>query len=156
MLFFLPVLGLVYALRSFARQKELTESLERFSLQMAAEHDHGPRPQGQLHRAAFGRRSSVLVGLADEFGSEAKDRSLAHLAGLLHDLGKISVPDKILNSRERLGDDEWDVVRGHSVAGQKILSNMSEFEGIGLIVLHHHERFDGGGYPHGLSATRSP
>jgi putative nucleotidyltransferase with HDIG domain len=155
-LFFLPVLGLMWVFRSFARQKELSESLERFSMQMAASMitalDLKDNYTAQ-HSAAVAQYS---LDLAKNLGLKPRERSLAHLAGLLHDLGKISVPDKILNSRERLGDDAWDVVRGHSVAGQNILSNMSEFKGIGLIVLHHHERFDGGGYPHGLAGDEIP
>jgi HD-GYP domain-containing protein (c-di-GMP phosphodiesterase class II) len=96
------------------------------------------------------------LDLAERMGLKPKERSLAHFAGLLHDVGKFSVGDQILNSQKRLADEEWEVIRGHSAAGQKILSNMSEFEGIGLIVLYHHERFDGGGYPHGLSGEQIP
>ena len=155
-LLFLPVLGLVYAFRSFARQKELTQSLERSVIQMA---------MGMItaldQKDNYTAQHSALVAqysfdLAERLGLKPKERSLAHFAGLLHDVGKFSVPDQVLKSRERLGDKEWDVVRGHSVAGQKILSNMSEFEGIGLVVLHHHERFDGEGYPYGLSGEEIP
>lgn len=154
--FVLPVVGLVYALRSFARQKELTKSLERFSLQMAASMitalDLKDNYTAQ-HSAAVAQYS---FDLAARLGLAAKSRSLAHLAGLLHDLGKISVPDEVLNSRQDLGKDQWDVIRGHSVAGQRVLTNMHEFEELGLIVLHHHERFDGTGYPQGLSGEEIP
>lgn len=162
-LFFLPVLGLTYAFRSFQRQKELSASLERFSMAMAMSMIKALDLKDNYtakHSAAVAQFS---FDLADRLGLTTRERSLAHFAGLLHDLGKISVPDQVLKSRERLADEEWDVVRGHSVrgqeiliAGQKILSSMSEFEEIGLIVLHHHERFDGGGYPHGLSSDEIP
>ncbi len=155
-LLFLPVLGLVYAFRSFGRQKELTQSLERFSLQMAASMitalDLKDNYTAQ-HSAAVAQYS---FDLARRLGLSPRQRNLARLAGLLHDLGKISVPDRVLNSRERLVDSEWDIVRGHSMAGQKVLSNMHEFEELGLIVLHHHERFDGAGYPHGLYGEEIP
>jgi putative nucleotidyltransferase with HDIG domain len=155
-LLFLPVLGLIYAFRSFGRQKELTQSLERFSLQMAASMitalDLKDNYTAQ-HSAAVAQYS---FDLARRLGLSPRQRGLAHLAGLLHDLGKISVPDRVLNSLERLADDEWDIVRGHSLAGQKVLSNMHEFEELGLIVLHHHERFDGTGYPYGLCGEEIP
>lgn len=155
-LLFLPVLGLIYAFRSFGRQRELTQSLERFSLQMAASMitalDLKDNYTAQ-HSAAVAQYSFDLAG---RLGLSPRQRHLAHLAGLLHDLGKISVPDRVLNSRERLADTEWDIVRGHSMAGQKVLSNMHEFEELGLIVLHHHERFDGAGYPHGLLGDEIP
>jgi putative nucleotidyltransferase with HDIG domain len=155
-LLFLPVLGLVYAFRSFGRQKELTQSLERFSLQMAASMitalDLKDNYTAQ-HSAAVAQYS---FDLARRLRLSTRQRNLAHLAGLLHDLGKISVPDRVLNSRERLADADWDIIRGHSVAGQKVLSNMHEFEELGLIVLHHHERFDGAGYPHGLYRDEIP
>lgn len=155
-LLFLPVLGLVYAFRSFNRQRELTQSLERFSLQMAASMITALDLKDNYtarHSAAVAQYSFDLAG---RLGLSPRRQHLARLAGLLHDLGKISVPDRVLNSRERLADEEWDIVRGHSVAGQRVLSNMHEFEELGLIVLHHHEHFDGAGYPHGLSGEEIP
>jgi len=173
-LFFLPVLGLMYAFRSFQIQRELSANLERSFIQlersfmqMAAsmitaldlKDDYTAR-----HSAAVAQYSLDLAG---KLGLEPRQRRLAHLAGLLHDLGKISVPDDVLKSRERLSDEAWSVIRDHSAAGQKILtghsvvgqgivSETSEVEEIGLFVLHHHEHYDGSGYPHGLSYDEIP
>ena len=76
------------------------------------------------------------------------------LAGLLHDVGKIGVPDAILNKPAALTDDEFELMKRHSLLGYEIV------EAAGLPeearwVRHHHERFDGPGYPDGLPATRS-
>jgi putative nucleotidyltransferase with HDIG domain len=154
--FALPVLGLVYALRTFANQRELTRSLERFSMQIAAsmidaldlKDNYTARHSGQVAQYAY--------DIAHAMGFSSRDCSLAHLAGLLHDLGKISVPDEILGKRQALADDEWSVVMGHSLAGQKILGNMNEFEELSLIVLYHHEHYDGSGYPDGIHGDRIP
>jgi len=155
-LFFLPVLGLIYAFRTFSNQRELARSLERFSLQIAASMitalDLKDNYTAQ-HSAAVAQYSfdtAVALGLSE------KSRSVAHLAGLLHDLGKISVPDEILNSREPLGDEEWTVIQGHTGAGQNIVSNMNEFEELGRIIRHHHEHYDGRGYPDGLAGDNIP
>ena len=155
-LFFLPVMGLVYAFRTFSRQRELARSLERFSLQMAASMitalDFKDNYTAQ-HSAAVAQYAFDTAGALN---LSQKERSVAHLAGLLHDLGKISVPDEILNSRERLGDEEWAVIQGHAGAGQSVVSNMHEFEELGKIIRHHHERYDGLGYPDGVSAEEIP
>ncbi len=153
---FLPVLGLIYAFRTFANQREQARSLERFSFQIAVSMITALDLKDNYtarHSAAVAQYS---FDTAEELGLPPNRCNLAHLAGLLHDLGKISVPDGLLNSRERLDQDEWEVVRGHAVAGHKIVSNMTEFEELGRVILHHHERYDGTGYPQGLAGEQVP
>ena len=155
-LFSLPVAGLVYAFRSYARQRELARSLERFSLQMAGSMITALDLKDDYTAQHSAAVAQYAYDIARAYGLSEKECNLAHLAGLLHDLGKISVPDEILNARRRLDDDEWEIVQAHTTAGQRILSNMSEFEDLGRVVLHHHERFDGNGYPHGLQGEEIP
>ena len=155
-LFLLPVAGLIYAFRAFAEQRDLTGRLETFSLQMAASMitalDLKDNYTAQ-HSATVALYSHEI---ATEMGLDESSLGLTQLAGLLHDLGKISVPDHILNNSEPLKDQEWERVRAHATAGHKILSNMSEFERLGEVILHHHERYDGRGYPHGLVGEEIP
>lgn len=155
-LYLLPVLGLVYAFRAFARERDLAQSLEQFSLEMAGSMltalDLKDNYTGQ-HSAAVALYS---YDTAAELRLSSRERALAHLGGLLHDVGKISVPDSILNCPTSLGETDWEVVQRHAGAGQEILSNMTEFEELGRIILHHHERFDGQGYPRGLIADDIP
>lgn len=155
-LFLLPVVGLIYAFRAFAEQRDLTGRLEKFSLQMAASMitalDLKDNYTAQ-HSAAVARYS---YDIAREMGLPEGDLGLTQLAGLLHDLGKISVPDHILNNTQPLQEQEWGQVQDHSKAGEKILSNMSEFKGLGEVILYHHERYDGRGYPHGLGGEDIP
>ena len=78
------------------------------------------------------------------------------MAALLHDIGKIGVPDHVLLKRGRLTPEESAHIWKHPELGWMALRNISEFESIGLIVLHHHERMDGGGYPAGLEGSFIP
>ena len=155
-LFFLPVIGLIYAFRSYSSERELARRLERFSLQMAASMitalDLKDNYTAQ-HSAAVAQYS---LDIARALKLSDRDCNLAHLAGLLHDLGKISVPDDVLNATGKLDASEWALIETHCQAGQKILGNMTEFDELSQIVLHHHERFDGKGYPLGVSGEAIP
>lgn len=78
------------------------------------------------------------------------------LACYLHDLGKIGIEDKILNKVEPLTKEEWDIIKRHPIIGYDIVSKVFIFEYIPNIVLYHHERFDGNGYPEGLLGEKIP
>lgn len=155
-LFFLPVFGLIYAFRIYAREMELAKRLERFSLQIAASMITALDLKDNYTAQHSASVAQYSFDIARELGLSRRERNLAHLAGLLHDLGKISVPDEVLGSEEKLTAEQWEVIKYHSTAGHKILSDMSEFEELALVVLHHHERFDGHGYPDGLAAAAIP
>jgi HD-GYP domain-containing protein (c-di-GMP phosphodiesterase class II) len=78
------------------------------------------------------------------------------LAASLHDIGKIGVPDRVLLKEGRLTDDEFGWIRMHPEWGWTALRNVDDFRRASLVVLHHHERFDGGGYPGNLRNTEIP
>ncbi len=112
---------------------------------------------GYTHRhservAGMARRLAAQVGL-----SEA-DQESVEFAGLLHDLGKIAVPDSILNKPGRLSPEEFEVMKQHPVHGARILANIQSPAIATLIpgVRHHHERWDGTGYPDGLKGDAIP
>ncbi len=77
-------------------------------------------------------------------------------AALLHDVGKIGVPDTILTKPGRLTAAEFDAIKCHSQIGATILQSIPSLRSLAPIVLHHHERYDGRGYPHGLSGEMIP
>ena len=79
-----------------------------------------------------------------------------YYAGLLHDAGKISVPDAVLNKPGKLTKDEMQLVRNHTVAGGNMLKQLSSLKGVRETALYHHERFDGKGYPEGLKGNEIP
>lgn len=79
-----------------------------------------------------------------------------HIATHVHDIGKIGIPDAILHKSGKLTHEEWSIMRRHPVIGFNILSKVRGFEDIALCVRHHHERWDGSGYPDGLSGEAIP
>jgi HD-GYP domain-containing protein (c-di-GMP phosphodiesterase class II) len=77
-------------------------------------------------------------------------------AARLHDIGKVGVPDALLQKAGALNEDEWRLVRGHSAWGARLVEGIPGLERVSLIVRHHHERFDGDGYPDGLRGDDIP
>ena len=88
--------------------------------------------------------------LGYELGLDAAALRDLELGALMHDIGKIGVPDAILRKPARLDDDEWEKMRLHPLHGQKILRNIQFLSGAALVVAQHHEKWDGSGYPLGL------
>ena len=84
------------------------------------------------------------------------ERNSVHFAGLLHDLGKVGVPDAVLRKNTKLTPAEWALMRQHPSKGAEVLSNLVAYQDIADIVLYHHERLDGSGYPFGVTAERIP
>jgi HD-GYP domain-containing protein (c-di-GMP phosphodiesterase class II) len=77
-------------------------------------------------------------------------------AAVLHDIGKIDVESSILNKDSPLTQDEWQRIRRHSVTGAKIVREITSLEKASELVLHHHERYDGKGYPDGMRGEEIP
>ena len=77
-------------------------------------------------------------------------------AGVVHDIGKVAVPDAILLKPGRLTEDEWKLVREHSVVGERICQPLKSFRLVLPIIRHHHEKCDGTGYPDGLRGEAIP
>ncbi len=94
----------------------------------------------------------VALGLA----LGAREISYVKAAALLHDIGKVATPDDVLNKPGPLDGEEWEVMREHPMVGERILRAIPGMGPIAHIVRHEHERFDGGGYPDGLSGDQIP
>ena len=97
---------------------------------------------------------SVLIGEA--LGLPEEDIEKLKIGGLFHDIGKIGVPDSILQKAGKLSDDEYSEIKNHPSIGAHILSTASIFQDIIPIVKHHHERYDGKGYPSQLAGENIP
>ncbi|MBT1248062.1 MULTISPECIES: HD-GYP domain-containing protein [unclassified Thermosipho (in: thermotogales)] len=101
--------------------------------------------------------SKLAVKVAKELGFPDKDLKLIEIAGILHDVGKIGIPDIILLKTDKLSFEEYEIMKEHSKKGYEILKNITEYKDtIAKWVLHHHERWDGKGYPDGLSKEDIP
>jgi len=96
------------------------------------------------------------LALADYLGLDDKDKVLLHRASVLHDIGKIGIPDVILNKPFPLNADEWEVMRSHPERGEAICSKLKFAQEILPIIRHHHERYDGTGYPDRLRGEDIP
>jgi putative nucleotidyltransferase with HDIG domain len=108
-----------------------------------------------------GEHSHGVVGLAlavgDALGLDARDRRNLEFAALLHDIGKIRVPDDIINKPGKLTDAEFEIVKRHPVDGQEMLERVGGvLAQVGIIVRHHHERWDGRGYPDRIAGEAIP
>lgn len=97
---------------------------------------------------------SVLIG--EFLGLNDEDLKTLRIGGLFHDIGKIGVPDSILLKEAKLTDDEYSQIKNHPSIGAHILHNATAFQSIIPIVKHHHERFDGNGYPSKLKGADIP
>jgi HD-GYP domain-containing protein (c-di-GMP phosphodiesterase class II) len=107
-----------------------------------------------------GGHSSRVAGysrnIALHLGLEHDEAERIVLAAALHDIGKIGVPDSVLLKQDRLNDDEFEWIRKHPEFGWMAVRNVDGFHDASLMVLHHHERWDGGGYPGNLRGEEIP
>jgi putative nucleotidyltransferase with HDIG domain len=105
------------------------------------------------HSAAVARYSREIAAGA---GMSEEEQELAHTAGLLHDIGKFILSDKILSGEADLTEADWVEIRRHPDEGARIVSDIDGYRPVGDIILAHHERLDGLGYPSGLQAEEIP
>ena len=100
---------------------------------------------------------SLAVAVSDHLGLDSSQRRNIEFGALLHDVGKIAVPGEIINKKGPLTDEEWVVIKMHTVEGQRMLDRVGGvLSEVGTIVRSSHERWDGGGYPDGLSGEAIP
>jgi putative nucleotidyltransferase with HDIG domain len=105
------------------------------------------------HSAAVARYAREIAAAA---GLSEPDQELAHTAGLLHDIGKFILSDRILKGDEKLNEEDWEEIRRHPYEGARIVSEIDGYQPIGEIILAHHERMDGLGYPRGIQGDEIP
>lgn len=105
------------------------------------------------HSAAVARYAREIAKAA---GLSEGEQELAHTAGLLHDIGKFVFPDSILKGESKLTDEQWELVKMHPYHGSQVLSQIEGYGPVADIVLAHHERIDGKGYPQGLEGDDIP
>jgi HD-GYP domain-containing protein (c-di-GMP phosphodiesterase class II) len=102
------------------------------------------------------RLAEWALHVAGELGLEGSSLSDIEVAALLHDIGKIGIPDAILQKPAKLTEQEYDLMKKHPEYGWAVLRNVPGMERASLIILHHHESFDGRGYPAGLKGEEIP
>lgn len=102
------------------------------------------------------RVSMVAAQIAAAMGMSSDEVETVRLAGLVHDVGKIGVPEAVLCKPGALSDDEFAAIKKHPVIGERILNGIPQLANVLPGVLHHHERWDGRGYPQGLAGENIP
>lgn len=151
----IEALELLARVRSALRMKKLTDGLEAaesvlFSMARIVE-ARDSDTEGHCSRL-----SVLAEKLAKRLGMSASDQSALRRAGILHDIGKVVVPDAVLLKRGPLTDAEWQIMREHAAAGERICAPLRTFADVLPIIRHHHERRDGSGYPDRLAGDAIP
>lgn len=102
------------------------------------------------------RVAEYAVILAKELGWEEERVNRVRYKALLHDVGKIGIPDRVLNKADRLTDEEFEIIKSHTTIGAEMLKGVSSLADMYLVAEHHHERYDGRGYPEGIAGDEIP
>jgi putative nucleotidyltransferase with HDIG domain len=100
--------------------------------------------------ARYSREVAAMLGLGE------REQDLIHTAALLHDIGKFILPDSVLFADRKLTDEEWELIKLHPEQGAKLVERIEGYGPVAEIVMHHHERFSGGGYPSGIAGEDIP
>jgi HD-GYP domain-containing protein (c-di-GMP phosphodiesterase class II) len=148
-LFFVPLYLARFAFSKYAETRELFFGTVS-ALSQAIDAKDG------FTRGHADRVSRIAGAIARELGLAERLIEQIELAGMLHDIGKIGVEDRILMKPQRLDSDEQELMRRHPIYGASILEPSAALRPLAPIVLHHHENFDGSGYPAGLKGEEIP
>jgi putative nucleotidyltransferase with HDIG domain len=100
--------------------------------------------------------ASLAVAIAAELGIDGEELRHVELGALLHDVGKLAVPDRVLKKPSRLTQLEWVAMRRHAVSGERLLIRILDLPDVLAVVRSHHERWDGAGYPDGMRGEEIP
>jgi HD-GYP domain-containing protein (c-di-GMP phosphodiesterase class II) len=144
--------SLAYAVDLKTTHRRLQRSILQSLLGLA----NALEAKDEYTRGHSDRVAALARRLALEAGLTVRQADVIAQSGLLHDLGKIGVPEHILRKSGPLSEEEWAVMRRHPVTGSQIVAPLESFAEGALIVRHHHEREDGSGYPDGLSGETIP
>ena len=102
------------------------------------------------------RVTHLALQIAEKFGLDEQDKYVLKYGGYLHDVGKIGIPDRILLKPGPLTEEEWVIMKQHPLKGFSMLSDLDFSSQLKPIILYHHERYDGKGYPVGLKGEEIP
>lgn len=146
---------LMARVRSLLNLKRFTDDLERaedviLALASAIE-ARDPLTEGHCQRL-----SDYSSRLAERIGLGPEDVDACRIGGVVHDVGKIIIPDAVLMKPAKLNEDEWVIMKQHTTRGEEICKGLKSFKNVLPIIRHHHEKRDGSGYPDGLSGDDVP
>ncbi len=143
-----------YQLHLEQRVKEQTKKIRQSFLNSITSLAYALEAKDKYTHGHSERVTEIAVAIAQELALPQDTIEKIQLAGLLHDVGKIGVRESVLNKPSKLTDEEFDHVKSHSEMGERILRPIIEDKEILEMVRHHHERYDGAGYPDGLTSAQ--
>ncbi len=146
---------LIARARSLLNLKRFTDDLEHaeaviLTLANAIE-ARDPSTEGHCNRL-----SHYSSRLAERLGMGSDQVDACRIGGIVHDVGKIAVPDAVLLKPGKLNEEEWEIMKQHTTRGEEICSGLKSFKDVLPIIRHHHEKRDGSGYPDGLEGDDIP
>jgi putative nucleotidyltransferase with HDIG domain len=140
----------IFNLVKYRLSRSIRETRRMYSLMQLVEKSD----ISALEHAKNVSKTSCIIGMA--LGLSTGELHKIRTAGFLHDIGKSKVPASLLTKPGRLTGEEMKIVRNHPLDGAEITSKVSEFEEIVPVIRHHHEKYDGTGYPGGLMGNKIP
>ena len=135
---------------------DLYRDMERFVINIVKSMVHAIEAKDFYTRGHSERVNRYCMIMADRLDLDKEDKENLHWASILHDIGKIGIPESILTKPEDLDDEEYGLVKNHSLKGFEILQPIEQLAGSLPGILYHHERYDGKGYPEGLKGEAIP
>ena len=136
--------------------QERQERMERLSRETVLSLAKAVEAKDKYTNGHSERVASYARMIAEKAGMSEADQNDIYFVGLLHDIGKIGVPDTVINKTSRLTDEEFALIKQHPIIGAKILKDITEMPGIEKGARWHHERYDGKGYPDGIKGEEIP
>jgi HD-GYP domain-containing protein (c-di-GMP phosphodiesterase class II) len=135
---------------------DLYHDLEEFVINMVKSLVFTIEAKDIYTRGHSERVNRYAMLMAERLQLDEAEKNILNWASILHDIGKIGIPESILNKPGRLNEEEFDVIKRHPKKGHKILEPLEQLASCLPSILHHHERLDGKGYPHGLKGEEIP
>lgn len=150
------LLSLAEQLAMIIDNTNLYKNLEQFVVNMVKSLVFAIEAKDRYTRGHSERVSTYCMLMGARLGLGKKEYEELKWSSILHDIGKIGIPESILNKKDQLTGAEFEIIKNHPVKGSKILKPIEYFTGSLPGIIHHHERFDGSGYPNGLKGEDIP
>lgn len=130
--------------------QESDEHLKQAEIDTIAALIEAEEEKDEYTRGHSERMTKIALAISEEMNLNDEKRQIIERAGILHDIGKIGISDAILQKKEKLTDEDWAVIKSHPYLADKILEPLKFLVSERDVILSHHERYDGNGYPRGL------
>ena len=140
----------------FAAYKKRQKEIEKLSIEVTTALSQTIDAKDKYTKGHSNRVAKYSRMLAEVLGENEKYQENIYYVALLHDIGKIGIPNAIINKPGRLTDEEYEIIKGHPAIGSDILKSISSMPEISTGARSHHERYDGHGYPDGLAGEEIP